>query len=211
LRKSCQKPSTAGIDPINEVKAVIPCPLCRKEGDYYLSNLNTTTNQWERWKLLPHGIKGETVYGAHRYSNAATGRQYQHYIIDKSLMFVIAHEAKLRGYKIERPPTLKINQCKQKWNDYCSWNNDTFKCQKCLNDVIKLHQIVFKGCKNFCPYCICRSCFLTRITTEDEIPGKDSSDGYLLCKSCDMPARAYYKVISLPVAAKDKKGLMEEE
>ena len=38
--------------------------------------------------------------------------------------------------------------------------------------VINLFKINLKGCKDKCEYFICRDCFVDKITTDEEIPGK---------------------------------------
>jgi tellurite resistance protein len=193
-------------DDQHDVKVVQKCSLCRTEGDYMLSKLNTATNLWEKWKKLPDGVP---VFGAHRYTNWINKRQYQHLITDKGLMHSICRNLKIEGPRIEKPKGLNITDCKRLWYKYLWLNNETFTCQHCQQEVINLFKIWLNNCQPYCKYFICRACFLKRITTEPETPGLgyNKNDGYLLCEQCNKVGRAQYDGSKVVVADKERNGL----
>ena len=195
----------------NDVKVVQKCPVCRAEGDYILSTFNANNSQWERWIKPPDGIPGVTVYGGHRYTGYAQNRQYQHYIISEKLMHSICRALKVEGPRVERPIGFPIRNCRPMWLKYCWMNNDIFMCRHCDFSCLNLFKIILRGCKDKCEYCICRDCFLNKITTEEEIPGFEKNDGYLKCPYCKQTGRAFYDGAKRPVAAKDRKGLTKKK
>jgi hypothetical protein len=192
---------------VNEIKVIQKCPVCRAEGDYILSRFNDNNNQWERWIKPPDGLTGVTVYGAHRYTSVTTKRQYQHYITNKNLMHALGRMLKVEGPRIDKPVDLRVKDIKPLFVKYCEMNNDVFTCGHCNSSVINIFKIYLFGCEPECAYLICRDCFLDRITNEKEIQGKEKNDGYLLCELCNKPGRAYYDVVHLPVADRQREGL----
>jgi hypothetical protein len=186
------------------------CPSCRVIGNFYLSKLSVESNKWEKWKLLPDGVK---VYGCHNYSreDETISRTYQHYIISKALMYSIhAHFGFPPDINIRRPSTVPDRMTAMSiWEAYYSMNHLKFECRHCLRKMLNVFKIFLKECKLGCQYFICRDCFLMRITDDPALPGKPKNRGFLMCPDCNKVGQAYYLFGNQrPVAMPTKKELI---